>query len=240
MQTTPILQCRDLSKLYRVGDDVVVALKEVDLDVYAGQFVCIVGTSGSGKSTLLYLLAGIETPTKGQIRIADARIDKMSEGEKVKFRLENVGFIFQSFNLLPYQTALENVALPLTLKGVSGMVRTKKAAEMLKKVGLGQRFAHKPTELSGGQQQRVSIARAIIAKQKIIFADEPTGNLDSHTSEEIMELLLSEVRENNATLVMVTHDIKNAKDADVVVKITDGEIEEILTKGERQNEVAEV
>ncbi|MGI6665818.1 MAG: ABC transporter ATP-binding protein [Christensenellaceae bacterium] len=233
----PVLQCRNLTKIYRVGNNRVVALQDVDLDIYPGEFVCIVGTSGSGKSTLLYLLAGIETPTKGQIRVLDKRIDTMSEGELVKFRLQNVGFIFQSFNLLPYQSALENVAMPLMLKGKTKLERTRMAAAALKQVGLGARFKHKPSQLSGGQQQRVSIARAMVGNPKIIFADEPTGNLDSQNSEEIITLLEEEREKYGTTLIMVTHDIDNAKYADRVIHIKDGEIDEIISREAIHEEV---
>ena len=230
----PILQCRALCKYYKIEDEVVKACDKIDLDVYPGEFVCIVGTSGSGKSTLLYLLAGIERSTSGEIQILGKRTDRMTESELVKFRLDNVGFIFQSFNLMPTMTALENVALPLTLRGVRQFPRLKEAAGMLKTVGLGARFKHKPNQLSGGQQQRVSIARAMVSKPKILFADEPTGNLDSHTSEEILELLTQEVRENKTTLIMVTHDMSKAKYADKIVRITDGHIDEIIIQEEKQ------
>ncbi len=227
----PILQCRNLTRIYKIEDNAVVALDHASLDVYPGEFVCIVGTSGSGKSTFLYLLAGIEKPSEGQILVAGKRIDQMSQSELVRFRLENVGFIFQSFNLMPYDTALQNVAFPLALKGVKKLPRLKKAAAMLKKVGLAQRFKHKPAQLSGGQQQRVSIARALIGSPKILFADEPTGNLDSHTGQEIIELLRQEMKENGATLIMVTHDINNARHADKIVKLMDGKITEIVDQG---------
>ena len=233
---TPILQCRNLTKIYMIEDTGVVALKDVNLDIYPGEFVCVVGTSGSGKSTLLYLLAGIERPTRGQIRVAGSRTDSMNEGELVRFRLQNVGFIFQSFNLMTYQTALENVALPLMLKGVSSTRRLKAAAAMLKQVGLASRFKHKPAQLSGGQQQRVSIARALISDPKILFADEPTGNLDSHTGQEVIELMVNQVKEHGTTLVMVTHDINNAKYADRIIHITDGEITTQISQKEETHE----
>ncbi|MBQ4062317.1 MAG: ABC transporter ATP-binding protein [Christensenellaceae bacterium] len=228
----PILQCRELTKKYKIDDAVVTAIEDVSLDIYPGELVCIVGTSGSGKSTLLYLLAGIERPTKGKIRILSKRIDIMNESELTRFRRDNVGFIFQSFNLLPYMTALDNVALPLMLRGEDSFSRKKKAAQMLKTVGLAKRFKHKPMQLSGGQQQRVSIARAIVAEPKILFADEPTGNLDSNTSREIMELLVKQVRQSGATLIMVTHDTQNEKYADTVIRISDGKIPEVIKKNE--------
>ncbi|MHB1315317.1 MAG: ABC transporter ATP-binding protein [Christensenellales bacterium] len=232
----PILQCRNLTKKYRIEDTVITALDDVSFDVNPGEFICIVGTSGSGKSTLLYLLAGIERPTKGQIREAGKRLDTMSEGELVRFRLKHIGFIFQSYNLMPYLSAMENVALPLALRGVNKFARRKAAAQILKTVGLGQRARHRPAQLSGGQQQRVSIARALIGKPKILFADEPTGNLDSHTSNEIIELLREQSKLWGVTLVMVTHDEKNTKLADKIIKITDGRIAQIIQQTEVNNE----
>jgi putative ABC transport system ATP-binding protein len=232
----PILQCRGLTKKYCIEDTVVTALEDVSLDIYPGEFVCIVGTSGSGKSTLLYLLAGIERPTRGQIREVGKRLDGMSESELVRFRLENVGFIFQSFHLMPYLSALENVALPLTLRGIKPIERQKAAAHMLKTVGLAKRFKHRPAQLSGGQQQRVSIARALIGGPKILFADEPTGNLDSHTSKEVLDLLNEQVRCCGATLIMVTHDQANARYADRIIRITDGRVSEIINQTEDNHE----
>lgn len=232
----PILQCRELTKIYKIEDTVVTALNNVSLDVYPGEFICVLGASGSGKSTLLYLLAGIERPTNGKIREVGQRLDVMNESELVRFRRENVGFIFQSFNLMPNMTALENVALPLTLCGVPTFPRKKAAAQMLKMVGLGKRYKHRPAQLSGGQQQRVSIARALVTKPRILFADEPTGNLDSHTSEEIMHLLRQEVDRSGATLLMVTHDEACARYADRIVRIIDGSITEILDNTEGKHE----
>ena len=230
----PILQCRNLIKAYRIDDEVVVAVRGIDLDVYPGEIVCIVGTSGSGKSTLLYMLAGIERPTKGQIRIAGKRTEALSENDLVHFRLKNVGFIFQSFNLMMHMTAVDNVALPMMLRGIGVSKRRKAAAVMLKNVGLEKRMHHKPNQLSGGQQQRVSIARALITKPKIIFADEPTGNLDSKTTVEIMELLKKEVKESGSTLIMVTHDVENADYADRVVKIIDGRVVETYENAQKK------
>ncbi len=230
----PVLQCRELAKKYRIEDTVVTAIEDVSLDIYPGELVCIVGPSGSGKSTLLYLLAGIEKPTHGKIREAGKRIDLMTESELTRFRRDNVGFVFQSFNLMPYLNALDNVAMPLMLKGVDRFTRKKEAAHMLKVVGLQKRYKHRPMQLSGGQQQRVSIARALVGDPKIIFADEPTGNLDSHTSRDIMELLQGVVRQSGATLIMVTHDNENEAYADTVVRISDGNITEVIKKNEKE------
>lgn len=219
-----VIEVRDLYKLYRVGDEVVRALDGVDFDIYEGEFCAIVGTSGSGKSTLLNMLAGLEKPTKGSVMIANQHIEKMTEEQLVRFRRENVGFIFQSFHLLGTMNALENVALPLSFRGVPKDIRLKKANKMLDLVKLTKHKKHLPNQMSGGQQQRVGVARALVVDPKIIFADEPTGNLDSHTSEEVMELMQQVVREQKKTLVMVTHDAHLATYADRVFHIRDGKI----------------
>ena len=203
-----VIRVKDLYKVYRVGDSKVKALNGVDFTIQKGEFCSIVGTSGSGKSTLLNMLAGLEKPTKGQIVIAG----------------EHIGFIFQSFNLLPALSAVENVALPLTFQGMDKAKRLEKAAQVLDLVGLSGHKNHKPTQMSGGQQQRVGIARALVVNPQIIFADEPTGNLDSHTSAEVMELIRKIIHEQNQTLVMVTHDDHLAGFADRIFRISDGKI----------------
>ena len=200
------------------------ALDGVSFCIREGEFCAIVGTSGSGKSTLLNMLAGLERPTRGEVVISGRHIEKLKEDELVRFRRENVGFIFQSFHLLGTMNALENVALPLTFRGEVRKTRMKKADRMLELVNLGKHKMHMPNQMSGGQQQRVGIARALVADPKIIFADEPTGNLDSHTSEEVMRLMQKIVREQGRTLVMVTHDPHEAEYADRVVHIIDGKI----------------
>ena len=219
-----VIKVKDLYKLYRVGDEVVHALDGLDFQIYEGEFCAIVGTSGSGKSTLLNMLAGLEKPTKGEVVIADHHIEKLNEEQLVAFRRENIGFIFQSFHLLGTMNAVENVALPLSFRGVPRNVRMKKADAMLDLVKLGKHKKHLPKQMSGGQQQRVGVARALVVDPKIIFADEPTGNLDSHTSEEVMSLMKQVVREQNRTLVMVTHDAHLAEYADRVFHIRDGKI----------------
>ena len=211
-------------KLYRIGDSAMRALDGVSFCIREGEFCAIVGTSGSGKSTLLNLLAGLERPTRGEVVISGRHIEKLKEDELVRFRRENVGFIFQSFHLLGTMNALENVALPLTFRGEARRKRMEKADRMLEMVNLGKHKMHMPNQMSGGQQQRVGIARALVADPKIIFADEPTGNLDSHTSEEVMRLMQKIVREQGRTLVMVTHDPHEAGYADRVVHIMDGKI----------------
>jgi putative ABC transport system ATP-binding protein len=222
-----IIELKNLRKVYKVGDEKVVALDDVSLNIRRGEFCCLLGTSGSGKSTLLNLMAGLEKPTKGSIRIKGQVIEKMSEKKLAKFRQEHLGFVFQSYNLLPMLTALENVSLPLIFKGVPKAKRDKKAREMLKAVGLSTHEKHKPSQMSGGQQQRVGIARAFVAMPEIVFADEPTGNLDSKTTKEVMELITNMARANNQTLVIVTHDLQIASYADRIVHILDGNIEKI-------------
>lgn len=219
-----VIEVKNLFKLYRVGDEVVRALDGVDFDINQGEFCAIVGTSGSGKSTLLNMLAGLEKPTKGEVVISSQHIELLNEEQLVKFRREHVGFIFQSFHLISTMDAVENVALPLSFRGMSKNERLKKADKMLDMVKLGKHKKHRPNQMSGGQQQRVGVARALVVDPDIIFADEPTGNLDSHTSEEVMELMQQVVREQNKTLVMVTHDSHLATYADRIFHIIDGKI----------------
>lgn len=221
----PIIRVEHLRKVYRVGHEKVIALNDVNLAIEPGEICCIVGPSGSGKSTLLNQLAGLEKPTKGDVYIGRHNISQMTENELAKFRQEHLGFIFQSYNLLPNLTAAENVALPLMFKGVGRKERLKLATQELKKMGLGKRAGHKPTEMSGGQQQRVGIARAFVAKPKVIFADEPTGNLDSQTTKQVLYRMLNMAKENNITFVMVTHERDLAAVADRVVTIKDGKVE---------------
>ena len=231
-----VIEVRDLYKFYRVGDSVVRALNGVNFEIHQGEFCAIVGTSGSGKSTLLNMLAGLEKPTKGQIVIGGQNIENLKEDELVSFRRDNVGFIFQSFHLIGTLNAVENVALPLSFRGVPRSVRMKKAEEMIELVKLKKHRKHLPVQLSGGQQQRVGVARALVVDPKIIFADEPTGNLDSHTSEEVMHLMKDVVRRQKKTLVMVTHDNHLASYADRVFHIIDGEIVRIEEKRKEEEE----
>lgn len=222
-----VIEVKNLYKLYRVGDSVVRALNGVSFEVYPGEFCAIVGTSGSGKSTLLNMLAGLEKPTKGEIIVIGQHMEKLNEDGLVKFRRENVGFIFQSFHLIGTMNAVENVALPLSFRGEARSSRLKKADKMLELVNLKKHKKHMPNQMSGGQQQRVGVARALVVNPKIIFADEPTGNLDSHTSEDVMHLMQKVVREQKKTLVMVTHDNHLASYADRVFHIIDGQIVKI-------------
>ncbi len=226
-QTEPVIRVTDLYKIYRVGETRVRALNGVSFTINRGDFCSIVGTSGSGKSTLLNMLAGLEKPTKGEIVIAGEHMENKSENQLVAFRREHIGFIFQSFNLMGTMNAIENVALPLTFQGMDRKRRNKKAEEMLNLVGLNKHKMHRPNQMSGGQQQRVGVARALVVEPEIIFADEPTGNLDSNTSVEVMNLMKKVVREKNQTLVMVTHDNYLAGFADLILRIKDGRIIEI-------------
>lgn len=228
MSNSILIQTKNLKKIYRVGKERVYALNDVSLDIEKGKICCVLGTSGSGKSTLLNMLAGLEKPTSGIVQIGKHRIDKMSEQELAKFRQLHTGFVFQSYNLIHSMTAVENVALPLMFKGISKNERLERAHEMLKLVGLEDRANHRPNEMSGGQQQRVGIARALVSAPKVIFADEPTGNLDSKTTNEVMSLITETVHKNNQTMVLVTHDSSVAEYADIIVRITDGAIEEII------------
>ncbi len=221
---TPVIQVKNLYKIYRIGENKVKALNGVDFTIQKGEFCCIVGTSGSGKSTLLNMMAGLEPPTRGEIVIAGEHIEKKNESKLVIFRQEHVGFIFQSYNLMPNLTAIENVALPLTFQGVPREIREKKARRMLKLVGLGKFMNHRPGQMSGGQQQRVGIARALVVDPEIVFADEPTGNLDSNTTLEVLKLMQKIVHEKGQTMVMVTHDNYLASFGDKVIHIRDGKI----------------
>lgn len=230
-----VIEAKNLYKLYRVGNSVVRALNGVSFEVYPGEFCAIVGTSGSGKSTLLNMLAGLEKPTKGEVIVSGQHMENLNEDGLVKFRRENVGFIFQSFHLIGTMNALENVALPLSFRGEAKGSRLRKADKMLDLVNLRKHKKHMPNQMSGGQQQRVGVARALVVNPKIIFADEPTGNLDSHTSEEVMHLMQKVVREQKKTLVMVTHDNHLATYADRIFHIIDGEIVRIEDNRQKEN-----
>ena len=219
-----VIQVKDLYKVYRMGEEKVYALNGVSFEIHRGEFCAITGPSGSGKSTLLNMLAGLEHPTKGEIVIAGKHIEKLNEKQLVTFRRERVGFIFQSYNLIGTMNAVENVALPLSFRGMPRAARTKRAKQYLKLVGLEKFMSHMPNQMSGGQQQRVGIARALAMNPQIIFADEPTGNLDSKTTMEVLKLMQKVVREQKQTLVMVTHDNNLATYADRIFKIIDGKI----------------
>ncbi len=222
-----IIQIKSLTKIYPVGNEKVTALDNISLEMEKGKIYCLLGTSGSGKSTLLNMMAGLEKPTKGQIIIKNSHIEKMNENQLARFRQKNIGFVFQSYNLLPAFTALENVTLPLIFKKIPKRIREKRAKEMLCAVGLKDRIKHTPAQMSGGQQQRVSIARAFVNNPDIIFADEPTGNLDTKTTLEMMDLITKISKENNQTLIIVTHDLEISEYADVIIHIRDGKVDSI-------------
>jgi putative ABC transport system ATP-binding protein len=224
MNEKAVISVKNLSKIYHPGQETVVALNDVSLDIYKGEMCCIFGTSGSGKSTLLNQLAALEKPTKGQVIIGGIPISKLSEKDLARFRQRHLGFIFQAYNLIPTMTAIENVAVPLMFRGVDKKTRTEQAVKILEQVGLKHRLNHYPKEMSGGQQQRVGIARALIAKPKIIFADEPTGNLDTKTTIEIMEMIKAFSVKYGSTVILVTHEPDLAKYATRIVTLADGRI----------------
>lgn len=230
----PIIEVKNATKVYKVGSEKILALDNVSFTINKGDFCCLLGSSGSGKSTLLNIMAGIEKITSGEILIKGKNITKMGEHQLAKFRQKYLGFVFQSYNLINSLNAIENVELPLIFKEEPHKIRIKKAKIMLEKVGLKERMKHKPTQMSGGQQQRVGIARAFVAKPEVVFADEPTGNLDSKTSNEIMQIIKQMATDYNQTIVMVTHDVTMAKYANKIIHIHDGHIEKI--EGEIKNE----
>ncbi len=223
-----LIHVEHVRKVYRMGEERVVALDDVSLDINKGEFVCFLGTSGSGKSTFLNMVAGLEKPTRGEIWIGKVPVHKLSEADVTLFRQKNIGFIFQAYHLIPSMTALENVAFPLELRGIPKSVRLGKARKALADVGLVGYDKRLPSQMSGGQQQRVGIARALVGDPKIIFADEPTGNLDSRTTREVMELIRQKVKATGQTLILVTHDRSIAEYADKIVTIMDGNIVEII------------
>ena len=228
----PIIYVKNVRKVYRMGDEEVVALKRINLRIYKGEVCCIFGTSGSGKSTFLNQLAGMEKPTKGQVFIRGKNISDMNEEELAAFRQEHMSFIFQSYNLLPSMTAVENVAMPLMFKGMDRKRREAMAEEMLKRVGLSHRLHHYPSQMSGGQQQRAGIARAFVSRPEVVFADEPTGNLDTKTTAEIMDMVMGFARRFNQTIRLVTHDPGMSRYADRIVTLVDG----IITGDERKGQ----
>ena len=222
--TTAAIRAVDLCRTFEVGETTVEALRNIDLEVDQGQFVALVGPSGSGKSTLLNLVGGLDRPTSGELWIDSVELSANKERALTEHRRQRVGFVFQSFNLLPRLTAVENVALPLIFVGKPERERLERARQLLAQVGLSDRLDHRPTQLSGGEQQRVAIARALVNHPAIILADEPTGNIDTVTGAEIMALLRSLNREQGVTLLLVTHDPEAASFADRVIQLRDGQI----------------
>ena len=232
---------KDVRKVYRIDREKIVALGRINLSVKSGEICCVLGSSGSGKSTLLNIMAGLEKPSRGTITVGGTNVTGYSEKQWALFRQRNIGFIFQAYNLISTLTALENVAMPLVFRGMGKNERLKRSAAMLKAVGLGSRMLHKPAQMSGGQQQRVGIARAFVSRPKIVFADEPTGNLDSKTGSGVMEIMTSMAKKYGETLVIVTHDLEMARYADRIVTIHDGYIinDEINEKSAPAGENAE-
>jgi putative ABC transport system ATP-binding protein len=217
-----LVEASGLKKIYKLGKTEVHALRGVDLRASPGEFVAVMGVSGSGKSTLLHLLGALDRPTEGSIKIDGVDLSTLKDSQLADIRSKKIGFVFQFFNLLTRLTALRNVQLPLEIAGASGKEAQKRALEMLKLVGLEDRASHRPTELSGGEQQRVAVARALINNPKILLADEPTGNLDTKTGLEILQLLKQINEEKNKTLIIVSHDLRVAELADRTVNLRDG------------------
>jgi putative ABC transport system ATP-binding protein len=232
---TALITAHHLSRRYQLGQNVVDALRGVDLQIEAGEFVSLVGPSGSGKSTLLHLLGGLVRPSDGEVWVNGLELGRSSDNELVAYRRDTLGFVFQNFNLLPIKNAWENVSLPLMLSGVPLAQRKERAVALLSQLGLGARADHRPSELSGGEQQRVAIARALANQPQIILADEPTGNLDSRTGSEIMQLLQNLVRKEGLTLILVTHDMHVAGFADRIIHLRDGAVQQIETVRDQRN-----
>jgi putative ABC transport system ATP-binding protein len=216
-----LIELEEVVKEYEMGENTVRALRGSDLEIEMGDFVAIMGPSGSGKSTLMNMIGALDVPTSGRVSLDDRNLSELSENQLAALRSEKVGFVFQKFNLIPSMTAQENVALPMLFRGASKKKRMERSAELLERMGLGDRLDHMPSELSGGQQQRVSIARALVNDPDILLADEPTGNLDTETGDSVMELL-TELNEDGKTIIMVTHDPHDAQYAEYIVDITDG------------------
>jgi putative ABC transport system ATP-binding protein len=220
----PLIQARDLRKTYHVGDQVVHALDGLDLDIRANEYVALMGPSGSGKSTLMNMLGCLDSPTSGSYMLNGQDVSRLEDDALAEIRNREIGFVFQTFNLLPRYTALENVALPMVYAGIPKAERQERAREVLTQVGLGDRMDHRPNELSGGQRQRVAVGRALVMRPSIILADEPTGNLDSATSEEVMELF-GDIQKAGNTVILVTHEEDIAAYAHRTVRLRDGRVE---------------
>ena len=232
----PLIRVDHIRKVYRMGQEKVVALDDVTLDIQSGEMVCFLGTSGSGKSTFLNMVAGLEKPTRGEIWIGNIPIHKLNETQVTLFRQKNIGFIFQANHLIPSMTALEHVTIPLPFRAEEKKKRLRAGKAALKSVGLEGYENRKPSQMSGGQQQRVGIARALVGNPRILFADEPTGNLDSGTTREVMEIIVKQVRRQGMTLILVSHDRTIAEYADTILTIQDGNIVNREVRGRRDEE----
>ncbi|HJS35048.1 MAG TPA: ABC transporter ATP-binding protein [Pseudoxanthomonas sp.] len=228
----PVIRFRGVARRYHMGGQVVNALDGVDLDIAANEYVAVVGASGSGKSTLMNIIGCLDSPTEGDYFLSGDNVGQMSEVDLARVRNRQIGFVFQSFNLLPRANALKNVMQPLVYRGVSYREREQVAAEALKRVGLGDRMDHLPNQLSGGQRQRVAISRALVGEPAILLADEPTGNLDSHTSREIMALF-DELHASGQTIIMVTHEPDIAAHCQRVIRLEDGRVASDTRNGPR-------
>ena len=227
IETEPIIELRDVWKIYKMGNVEVPALRGLTMKVYPHEFVAIMGPSGSGKSTAMNMIGCLDVPTKGEIYLDGEDVSRLSESDLAQIRGRKIGFIFQTFNLMPRLTALENVMLPMTFQDIPRYERERRAKKLLEDVGLGKRIYHKPSELSGGERQRVAIARSLANNPRVILADEPTGNLDSKMGREIMEMLLELHNSNGKTIVMVTHDESLSRYADKIIHLRDGRITEV-------------
>jgi putative ABC transport system ATP-binding protein len=221
-----IVEVQNLTKIYGSGDTAVTALDHVSFEVDAGEFVAIMGPSGCGKSTLLHLLAGLDRPSAGQVLIAGQNLSELNDKQATRLRRQKIGLVFQFFNLIPVLSAVENVALPITLDGIKQSEARARATSWLGKIGMNERLSHRPDQLSGGQQQRVAVARALVSEPQIILADEPTGNLDTHTGEEVAMLLQQASKVWGRSIIMVTHDPRIAAYAERIIFLKDGQITE--------------
>ena len=226
----PIIRLKNISRVYRVGTEEIHALRSISTEIFKNEYVAMMGSSGSGKSTLMNIIGCLDTPSAGEYHLNEISVAKMTDNELAEIRNKEIGFVFQTFNLFPRSTALENVALPLVYAGYTKEERIERAMKALQDVGLGDRVKHRPNELSGGQKQRVAVARALVNKPSIILADEPTGNLDSKTSEEIMALF-EEIHQKGNTIIVVTHEPDIAQHAHRIIHLKDG-----LIESDRKNE----
>ena len=235
-----IVKTEKITKVYRLGDEEVCALRGISMEVYRGEYLSIMGPSGSGKSTLFNMVGGLDVPSSGEVLLENHRLSRLNARQLAAIRCHKMGYIFQSFNLISTMTALENVAIARIFAGAAPAQANAEAAQVLQQVGLGHRLRHLPGEVSGGQQQRIAIARALVNKPAIILADEPTGNLDLKTGEEIIGLLDELKHTYNITIITATHDLKMLKTSDRVVWIRDGQIDRIAQKGEVQIEIGTI